>query len=298
MSPDLDQFHGVFFEEAEELVETMERELLEMIFDSDDPERVNDIFRAAHSIKGGAATFGFAAIADVTHVMETLLDGVRSGSREVGRDLIDVLLRGVDCVSDMLKRSKKGQELDSERAEEIKAALNEFLSTGGGAPEASGQGSLSKPVLESEPNKTSRSGLMNTFYIMFKPDPTSFYTGNDPMHILRALRLLGTLEVNIQTDALPHFEHFEADKIYLSWNLVLETEAEEDVIRDEFAWVVDVCELEIKLLHPGELPPHIEEELAKNTQALGKAKEDTLDTPEQQHETAADRKKERKVTVT
>ncbi len=297
MSPDLDQFHGVFLEEAEELVETMERELLEMIFDSDDPERVNDVFRAAHSIKGGAATFGFAAIADVTHVMETLLDGVRSGSREVGRDLIDVLLRGVDCVSDMLKRSKKGQELDSERAEEIKAALNEFLSTGGGAPEASGQGSQSKPVLESEPNKTSGSGLMNTFYIMFKPDPTLFYTGNDPMHILRALRLLGTLEVNIQTGALPHFEHFEADKIYLSWNLVLETEAEEDVIRDEFAWVMDVCELEIKLLHPGELPPHIEEELAKNTQALGKAIEDTLDTPEQQHETAADRKRERKVTV-
>ncbi|MFB3107604.1 MAG: Hpt domain-containing protein, partial [Pseudomonadales bacterium] len=187
MSPDLDQFHGVFFEEAEELVETMERELLEMIFDADDPERVNDVFRAAHSIKGGAATFGFAAIAEVTHVMETLLDGVRGGSREVGRDLIDVLLRGVDCVSDMLKRSKKGQELDSERAEEIKTALNEFLSAASeDAPKASAQGSKSTPVVKSEPNKVSGSGLMNTFYIMFKPDPTLVYTGNDPMHILRA----------------------------------------------------------------------------------------------------------------
>ncbi len=253
MSPDLDQFHGIFFEEAEELVETMERELLEMIFDSDDTERVDDVFRAAHSIKGGAATFGFAAIADVTHVMETLLDGVRGGSKEVGRDLIDILLQGVDCVADMLKRSKKGQQLDTERADEVKEALTEFL--GSSAVTSDNAGSTDSPAPESEPIETTASTATNTFYIMFKPDPTLFYTGNDPMHILRSLRLLGTLEVDIQTCALPGFENFEADKIYLGWDLVLETKSVEEVVREEFAWVVDVCDLEIKLLHPGEIPP-------------------------------------------
>ncbi|MCZ6644221.1 MAG: chemotaxis protein CheA [Gammaproteobacteria bacterium] len=300
MSPDLDQFHGIFFEEAEELVETMERELLEMIFDSEDPEKINDVFRAAHSIKGGAATFGFSAIAEVTHVMETLLDGVRGGSEDVGRDLIDMLLRGVDCVSDMLKRSKKGQELDTARADEVKDALKEFLDASGLASKTAVEGSADSSTPESKPTEATESATTNTFYIMFKPDPTLFYTGNDPMHILRGLRLLGSLDVNVQTRALPPFEEFEADKIYLSWDLVLETQSVEDVVREEFAWVADVCDLEVKLLHPGEIPPHIEAQLAEKaeTKAETKTAGSTADVPQAEMvEAGATRGRERKTTV-
>lgn len=79
MSVDIDitQFYQTFFEEAEELLVEMEQLLLGLDIESPDPEHLNAIFRAAHSIKGGAATFGFAALTETTHIFENLLDRTR-----------------------------------------------------------------------------------------------------------------------------------------------------------------------------------------------------------------------------
>ncbi len=81
MSVDLTQFHQVFYEESYEGLDAMEQGLLEMNIDDPDEEIINTIFRSAHSIKGGSGTFGFMQVANFTHVLETLLDEVRSGDR-------------------------------------------------------------------------------------------------------------------------------------------------------------------------------------------------------------------------
>ncbi len=130
MSDDLSEFHDVFFEEAEELIENMESELLEMLSDSEDPERINTIFRAAHSIKGGSATFGFMAIAEVTHVMETLMDEVREGNRQPHPPLIDLLLKATDSVRNLLECAKQGEEPDASATAAIKAELEAELAAG------------------------------------------------------------------------------------------------------------------------------------------------------------------------
>jgi len=108
MSIDMAQFHQVFFEESFEGLDIMESGLLNMQPGAVDSEEINSIFRAAHSIKGGAGTFGFMDISGFTHVMETLLDEMRDGRREVTAEAVDALLQSVDILRDMLTKSQDG----------------------------------------------------------------------------------------------------------------------------------------------------------------------------------------------
>ena len=112
---DLTQFHKTFFEESLEGLDAMEAALLALDSGSTDHELVHTIFRAAHSIKGGAATFGFADVAAFTHVAESLLEEVRSERRAVEAELIDLMLRSVDCLRAMLARSSSGQPVSRSR---------------------------------------------------------------------------------------------------------------------------------------------------------------------------------------
>jgi two-component system chemotaxis sensor kinase CheA len=93
MALDLAQFHDSFFEESFEALDSMEAALLKLNIGSPDKEQVNTVFRVAHSIKGGSATFGFAEIASFTHTLETLLDELRSGKMQVTRGITDLLLK-------------------------------------------------------------------------------------------------------------------------------------------------------------------------------------------------------------
>ncbi len=101
---DLSQFHQVFFEEAGENLEQMEQLLLEVDIEAADDERLNAIFRCAHSVKGGAATFGFADVAELTHQMETLLDKLRRHELAPSVPMVDVLLQAGDALKSQLAR--------------------------------------------------------------------------------------------------------------------------------------------------------------------------------------------------
>lgn len=258
----MEEFHQIFFEEADELIETMESELLEMVFDANNPDRINNVFRAAHSIKGGAATFGFSEIAETTHVMETLMNCVRDGEVQVERGLIDLLLGSVDCVKDMLAAAKTGDAPDTGRAAETKASLEAFLaaSAEAGAPAdpsataASGAapGEDAADDGQAPAADTAEAGVgavasarVRAYLIEFQPSLELFKTGNDPLHIFRALRDLGELQVEVHTASLPALEAFEPDNLYLSWTLRLETESDPDVVLEAFEWVEDVCQIDL-----------------------------------------------------
>lgn len=102
MEIDLSQFSQVFFEESLEGLGSMESELLKLDVNEPDDESINTIFRAAHSIKGGSATFGFSQVADYTHLLETLLDEIRDGRRQMTADHQDMLLLSVDLLRNMI----------------------------------------------------------------------------------------------------------------------------------------------------------------------------------------------------
>ncbi|MBX3607009.1 MAG: Hpt domain-containing protein, partial [Piscinibacter sp.] len=101
---DLSQFYQVFFEEAGENLDRMEQQLLEIDIESADDEELNSIFRCAHSVKGGAATFGFADVAELTHQMETLLDKLRRHELAPTAAMVDVLLASGDALRAQLAR--------------------------------------------------------------------------------------------------------------------------------------------------------------------------------------------------
>ena len=121
---DLSQFYQVFFEEAGENLDNMEQLLLNVNVDAADDEELNAIFRCAHSIKGGAATFGFNDVAELTHIMETLLDKLRRHELAVTTTMIDTLLHSGDVLRQLLalRQSGGGDSLDcSELVARIRA---------------------------------------------------------------------------------------------------------------------------------------------------------------------------------
>jgi len=253
MSGGMEQFYEVFFEEADELIESMESELLEMIFDADNPERINTVFRAAHSIKGGAATFGFTAMAETTHVMETLMDRVRDGSMNATRDLVDLLLRGVDVVQALLAAAKSGEEPDGERAAAMQQELQTFLDNGGAADEAAAEPAPAEPApAAGAPDAAETPGVVPLaaaryrYQIDFKPSHGLFKTGNDPLHVFRALRELGELQVEVDATSLPALADFDPHKLYLSWHLLLDSDVDQEVVQEAFDWVEDACEIDIE----------------------------------------------------
>ena len=102
MSIDIEQFHSVFFDESDEHLDDMEQLLMSLDVDSPDPEELNSIFRAAHSIKGGSGIFGFDALMNLTHVMENLLDKARNNELNITADIVNVLLETLDVLKDTL----------------------------------------------------------------------------------------------------------------------------------------------------------------------------------------------------
>lgn len=106
MSMDISDFYQTFFDEADELLADMEQHLLDLVPESPDAEQLNAIFRAAHSIKGGAGTFGFTILQETTHLMENLLDEARRGEMQLNTDIINLFLETKDIMQEQLDAYK------------------------------------------------------------------------------------------------------------------------------------------------------------------------------------------------
>ncbi|KWH64100.1 chemotaxis protein CheA [Burkholderia anthina] len=137
MTLDITQFYQTFFDEADELLAQMEQLLLNLDVDSPDPEDLAAIFRAAHSIKGGAATFGFSALTDTTHILESLLDRARNHELTLTKEMVDAFLETKDVLSDQLVDYRASAEPDAAAAAAICAKLERLKAeSGSGAPAA------------------------------------------------------------------------------------------------------------------------------------------------------------------
>ncbi|MGM0824424.1 MAG: chemotaxis protein CheA [Pseudomonadota bacterium] len=123
---DIADFFDTFFEEAEELLADMEQHLLELDVDDPDSEQLNAIFRAAHSIKGGAGTFGFSVLQKTTHILENLLDYARKGELALRADLVDTFLEAKDIMHEQLNAYRNEEEPDQETFERICQTLQQI----------------------------------------------------------------------------------------------------------------------------------------------------------------------------
>lgn len=239
MTVDLAQFHQTFFEESFEGLEAMEGGLLNLNAGASDPDVINTIFRAAHSIKGGSATFGFGEVAQFTHVMETLLDEMRAGKREVTQEAVDVLLQSVDCLRAMLAATQAGRPVAQVEMHALLARLEALLQIKQTAP-APHQPDSARPPAAS-------SGTTG-WDIAFRPHPNMLRTGNDPVRMFRELANLGELSVAVETSGLPAFSALDPEMSYLGWRLQLKGDVAHAQVAEVFDWVSEECDLEIKPL--------------------------------------------------
>jgi two-component system chemotaxis sensor kinase CheA len=192
---DLSQFHGVFFDEAAEHLDGMEALLLDIDLESADDEQLNAIFRAAHSIKGGAATFAFKDITELTHEMETVFDRVRKGQMPLSRELVDVFLASGDMLKAMLTARREGGEgMDEEPVRELCVRLRGFLETDAHATVVSSAPAVAAPEA-TVPRAAAKSAAATTrvLEIVFGPFDRKFpYESVDG--VVGDLKDFGTIE--------------------------------------------------------------------------------------------------------
>jgi two-component system, chemotaxis family, sensor kinase CheA len=229
---DLAQFHQAFFEESLDGLDGMEAALLALDAGSDDNELVHTVFRAAHSIKGGAATFGFADVAAFTHVAESLLEEVRSGRRAIDKPIVELLLRSGDCVRAMLSRSMGGHPAADAESEALRAELSAMIT--GVVAQAPVAVAAVAPV-----------DAIEGWDIRFRPFDYLLKSGNDPLRMFRELGALGPLSVQSSVEGLPALDALDAETSYLSWTLYLAAPAKRSAVESVFDWVDGDCELSL-----------------------------------------------------
>ena len=224
MSIDMSQFYQVFFDETAEHLTSMESLLLAFDPDAPDADQLNAIFRAAHSIKGGSGTFGFTDMADVTHILETLLDRVRKNEIALTREMVDVFLQTGDVLRGLLDAHQNGAIADAAASIEICAKLEHLSnSSTGGAQQA-----VSPPAATSQPS------MQHIYTIQFANSPTAFPNKSYLENLLEDLGNLGKIEnKKITANAV---------------NLSLTTHASEADLREIFSFFLKPEQLTITVL--------------------------------------------------
>ena len=245
MTVDLTQFHDAFFEESFEALDAMEAALLKLDVGSPEPELINTIFRVAHSIKGGSATFGFSEIASFTHSLETLLDELRSGTMAVTVAVSDLLLKSVDVMRAMLRAVQAKQPIDSQRVSDLQFDLEVAIARKSEPPPVT-----ATPARDFADRGTT-APRSPRWRIRFHPYRELLARGNDPLRMLRELAALGELDVRVDAQTLPPLADVNPLDCYLAWWLELPGEVAEEAIRQVFEWAEGDCDLKIERL-PGE----------------------------------------------
>lgn len=263
---DMNEIKEIFFQECEEQLAELESGLLRLNDGDTDPETVNAVFRAVHSIKGGAGAFGLDDLVSFAHVFETTLDCVRSNKLEASQDLLKVMLRSADVLADLTAASRDGGTVESSRTSGLVAELEAYakgqpLPASAAAPAAAApepaKAEAPAPADEA-PEPTDDSGFQpvpfsfdaldgedelaidsgrSVFTVRFKPRSDLYAKGNEAVLILRELAKLGDLQVRCETDDLPSLDMLDPEGAYFSWLIRVETESDEEAIRHVFEFV-------------------------------------------------------------
>lgn len=233
---DLQELKLIFLDECLENIELLENGLMRMTEGDSSSDTLNEVFRAAHSIKGGAATFGFTPMSELTHYMETLLDEMRAERRPVVDTDVDLLLSGLDIVQQILEASRSGETADHDERQNLQIQLQQ--SVDGAEPEQSAD---IAPAEEAGQTVNDLSWIFS-----FKPNIDFVLRGNDPLLLLREVARLGELELTLISDDLPDWEDLDPRNCYASWTGRLVGSATEADIREIFEWVEEDCTLTVE----------------------------------------------------
>lgn len=226
MAIDMSQFYQVFFEESEEHLSAMEALLLDLDIENPDPEQLNAIFRAAHSIKGSAGTFGFTDLAETTHILENLLDRIRKRELELRADMVDAFLECGDQLHCMLEGHQGREGVEPDAVVDICARLRRLSSDQPDPVAAATAGEL-QPTSDITPNLSVGARV---FDIQFVPTAVSA-EANGVAGLLDSLCELGALKILNQPSDDSNGVGF--------WQIQLITEVDQAVFADQIDFISD-----------------------------------------------------------
>lgn len=264
----MEAIRATFFQECEELLASLEEGLTNLQAGQSDDETVNAVFRAVHSVKGGAGAFGLDALVRFAHVFETTLDDLRAGRLCLDGALCGLLLRAADLLSDHVSEARGGRAVDAVAVAAVVGELQAFGQTSDRVPAPHSLDALPEfaPVtlsLDADapvPPVSLIDG--NIWSVRFRPHAALYRSANDSLRLLRELERLGALEIELDLDQVAGLEQFDPDKPGLGFTATLQAPArlEREQIAEVFEFVDGDCDLTIEQGGGGECATADEED--------------------------------------
>lgn len=244
-----DAFRDLFFEEAEDLLVTLSDELARLKAGERDNEIVHSIFRAVHSIKGGAGAFALDRLVGFAHRYETVLDAVRSDRLSLTPDLFRVVERSADHLSVLVEAARKDGDTDPAATAAALAALDACLGDDPAPTMSSSDAQDTVPVFAFAPLVLDLDGIdaapAESFTLHFRPHPALYDNGHEPALLIAALSDLGDVQTELDLSTLPDWQAAAITEPALAWSIRIDTTAGRSAIEDVFEFVEGLCNLTI-----------------------------------------------------
>ena len=236
-----------FFQECEEQLGELETGLLAMQDGSADDETVNAVFRAVHSIKGGAGAFKLDRLVKFAHAFETTLDRLRNNQLQPAPAVMKTMLRSADVLADLVTSSRENGAFDDARSNELIAELSGLNDDQPAAAEGEDNPFA---ALGWEPVALTVAPEVSDYHIAFRPKSELYAKGNETTRLLRELERLGSLTVQCEVAEIPLLSHLEPEQSYLSWRAVLRSDQDLATVQAVFEFVDGDCQLDIESIEP------------------------------------------------
>ncbi|RLD39351.1 MAG: chemotaxis protein CheA [Bacteroidetes bacterium] len=229
-----------FLEEANELIIDLEDSLLTLEETPNDKDAVHRVFRVMHTLKGSGGMFGFNAVSDFTHHLESIYYKIRSGELIVTKEILTLTLKSVDLLKELLKSPDK---IPDNVQLNYTSLVNEIKSVSSGKKKEE----TKEPIVQTEAKEEIPNGIA-TYYIHFEPNAEILQNGTNPLYLIDELTALGSSYVIVNTQKIPEIDELKIDDCYVSWEIILATKAEVGDIMDVFIFVEDESNIDIQKL--------------------------------------------------
>ncbi len=238
---------GLFREEAVELLAALEGYLLDLVKNPVNPDLINDVFRALHTLKGSGAMFGFNDLAGFVHHIENVFDLVRKEELCLDSSLLNLTLEARDLMKLLIDPAAEISPAARRRMNELNAAFSGLLPHKK-IPEAPQAGASDTRTTATETAPEKLSGTATRYRISFAPHPDFFSSGNNPLAVIAELKTLGDLKVTVNHDMVPELVALSPEQCYLSWSFELVSQHDLNAVKDVFMFVEDIADLKIEML--------------------------------------------------